>query len=252
MLQRFVKTVGGNPHRRLLQQLSEEIQAVNDLEPEFERLSDTDLPARTSEFKVAIRTAGESIADDKERLAAEQAALEELLPQAFALVREAAKRTIGLRHYDVQLIGGVVLHRGQIAEMKTGEGKTLVATLAALPQCTDRPRHPPGHRQRLSRPPRCPLDGAHLPYPRPLRRRPANGRRHRERQEGLPRRFLEGVAARGPASSAHGGPRRSLRRRHHLRHQLRVRLRLSARQHDHAPRGPRPARSSLRHRRRGR
>src|SRR5574340_538031 len=129
MLQRFVKTVGGNPHRRLLQQLSEEIQAINALEPEFERLSDADLTARTAEFKRRVASAGASIADEKERHAAEQAALEEILPQAFASVREAAKRTIGLRHYDVQLIGGMVLHRGQIAEMKTGEGKTLVATL---------------------------------------------------------------------------------------------------------------------------
>ena len=129
MLQRFVKTVGGNPHRRLLQQLSQEIQAVNALEPDFERLSDADLPDRTAEFKARLKSVAHSIADEKERLHAEQAALEELLPQAFALVREAAKRSIGLRHYDVQLIGGVVLHRGQIAEMKTGEGKTLVATL---------------------------------------------------------------------------------------------------------------------------
>src|SRR5574340_693377 len=129
MLQRFVKTVGGNPHRRLLQQLSEEIQAINALEPEFERLSDADLTARTAEFKRRVASAGASIADEKERHAAEQAALEEILPQAFASVREAAQRTIGLRHYDVQLIGGIVLHRGQIAEMKTGEGKTLVATL---------------------------------------------------------------------------------------------------------------------------
>ena len=68
--------------------------------------------------------------DEKELYQAEQDALEDILPEAFAAVREASKRTIGLRHYDVQLIGGIVLHRGQIAEMSTGEGKTLVATLA--------------------------------------------------------------------------------------------------------------------------
>ena len=129
MLQRFVKTVGGNPHRRLLQELSEEIQAINALEPELEKLADQDLRAKTAEFKSRLKGIGESIPDDMERHSTEQAALEEILPQAFALVREAAKRTIGLRHYDVQLIGGLVLHRGQIAEMKTGEGKTLVATL---------------------------------------------------------------------------------------------------------------------------
>lgn len=129
MLQRFVKTVGGNPHRRLLQELSEEIQSINALESDFEKLSDEALRARTAEFKGRLQDAGKEIPDEKERHAAEQDILEEILPEAFAMVREAAKRTIGLRHYDVQMIGGLVLHRGQIAEMKTGEGKTLVATL---------------------------------------------------------------------------------------------------------------------------
>jgi preprotein translocase subunit SecA len=129
MLQRFVKTVGGNPHRRQLQELSEEIRGINALESEYEQLADEQLSLKTADFKARIQAVAGSIADEKERRAAEQDALEEILPQAFALVREAAKRTIGLRHYDVQLIGGLVLHRGQIAEMKTGEGKTLVATL---------------------------------------------------------------------------------------------------------------------------
>ena len=129
MLQRFVKTVGGDPHRRLLQQLSQEIQAINALEPAFEKLSDSELSAKTADFRSRLKTLAGSIPDDKERRVAEAAALEDILPQAFAVVREAAKRTVGLRHYDVQLIGGIVLHRGQIAEMKTGEGKTLVATL---------------------------------------------------------------------------------------------------------------------------
>jgi len=129
MLQRFVKTVGGNPHRRLLQELSEEIQDINALESEFEKLVDDDLRLKTQEFRSRVTAASQPFSEEKERYAAEQEALEEILPEAFALVREAAKRTIGLRHYDVQLIGGLVLHRGQIAEMKTGEGKTLVATL---------------------------------------------------------------------------------------------------------------------------
>jgi preprotein translocase subunit SecA len=129
MLQRFVKTVGGNPHRRLLQELSEEIQDINALEADFEKLADDDLRIKTAGFRKRIAAVGEPLSDEKERYAAEQQALEDVLPQAFALVREAAKRTIGLRPYDVQLIGGLVLHRGQIAEMKTGEGKTLVATL---------------------------------------------------------------------------------------------------------------------------
>ena len=88
---------------------------INDLEPNVRALSDTQLRAKTVELK--DRLAGRETLDD-------------LLPEAFAIVREAARRTLGQRHYDVQLIGGAVLHRGQIAEMKTGEGKTLVATLA--------------------------------------------------------------------------------------------------------------------------
>ena len=129
MLQKFVKTVGGNPHRRQLEQLSEEIEQINELEPEFENLPDEALRARTDEFRAKLRDAVQGVEDADARHQAEQEALEDILPQAFALVREASKRTIGLRHYDVQLIGGIVLHRGEIAEMKTGEGKTLVATL---------------------------------------------------------------------------------------------------------------------------
>jgi preprotein translocase subunit SecA len=129
MLQKFVRTVGGNPHRRQVEQLSEEIQDINALEKEYEGLPDEALRSKTGDFKAKIKSAVQGVEDEKELQQAEQDALEEILPEAFALVREAAKRTIGQRHYDVQLIGGIVLHRGQIAEMKTGEGKTLVATL---------------------------------------------------------------------------------------------------------------------------
>ena len=139
MLQKFVKTVGGNPHKRQIEQLSEEIEQINALEPEFEQFSDDALRAKTDEFRAKLKAslpsvpttdAGENADQDKnELLQAEQEALEEILPEAFAAVREASKRTIGLRPYDVQMLGGLVLHRGQIAEMKTGEGKTLVATL---------------------------------------------------------------------------------------------------------------------------
>jgi len=90
------------------------VDHINTLEPDFERLSDAELRARTDEFKTRLKD-GES--------------LDEILPEAYAAVREAAKRTIKQRHFDVQLIGGIVLHQGKIAEMKTGEGKTLVATL---------------------------------------------------------------------------------------------------------------------------
>ena len=97
-----------------LNKLKSNVEKINALEPEFEKLKDEELKEKTEEFKNRLKK-GET--------------LEQLLPEAFALVREAAKRTLGQRHYDVQLMGGMVLHQGKIAEMKTGEGKTLVATL---------------------------------------------------------------------------------------------------------------------------
>ncbi len=97
-----------------LKRLQPIVNRINELEPEFEHLSDDELRAKTNEFKARFN-AGSS--------------LDELLPEAFAAIREAARRTIGQRHFDVQLMGGIVLHQGKIAEMKTGEGKTLVATL---------------------------------------------------------------------------------------------------------------------------
>ncbi len=99
---------------RTLKRMQERVREINALEPEIEALSDDALRAKTEEFRSRFE-AGEE--------------LDELLPEAFACVREASKRTLGLRHFDVQLIGGMVLHEGRIAEMKTGEGKTLVATL---------------------------------------------------------------------------------------------------------------------------
>ena len=104
----------GDSNEKELKRLQPIVDQINSLEPEFEKLSDTELHAKTDEFKARLK-GGSS--------------LDELLPEAFAAVREAAKRTIHQRHFDVQLIGGIVLHQGKIAEMKTGEGKTLVATL---------------------------------------------------------------------------------------------------------------------------
>ena len=97
-----------------LKRLEPSVKKINELEPEFERLSDDELHAKTEEFKARYK---------------DGASLDNLLPEAYAAVRESAKRTIGQRHFDVQLMGGIVLHQGKIAEMKTGEGKTLVATL---------------------------------------------------------------------------------------------------------------------------
>jgi len=101
-------------NERQLKRLQPLVDKINSLESEFERLSDAELRGKTDEFKNRYR--------DGEKL-------DELLPEAFAAVREASKRTLGQRHFDVQLLGGIVLHQGKIAEMKTGEGKTLVATL---------------------------------------------------------------------------------------------------------------------------
>jgi preprotein translocase subunit SecA len=112
----MLKWLGGlvDSNEKELRRLQPIVDRINKLEPEFEKLSNAELRAKTDEFKARLK---------------DGAALDELLPEAFAAVREAAKRTIGQRHFDVQLMGGVVLHQGKIAEMKTGEGKTLVATL---------------------------------------------------------------------------------------------------------------------------
>src|SRR5260221_12640225 len=95
----------------------------------MQQLSDEQLRAKTDEFRQRIRERLDGIEDETERLAARKAILDELLPEAFAVAREAGMRVLNMRNFDVQLIGGVVLHQGKIAEMKTGEGKTLVATL---------------------------------------------------------------------------------------------------------------------------
>ncbi len=106
----------GSSDEKVIKKMQPDVDEVNELEPEFQRLSDGELRAVTVEFKRRI-TEGED--------------LDDLLPEAFAATREAAMRALGQRHYDVQLMGGMVLHEGKIAEMRTGEGKTLVSTLAA-------------------------------------------------------------------------------------------------------------------------
>ncbi len=110
----WLKKLVGDTNEKAVRQIQPMVETINTLEPEYKALSDEGLAARTADFRARL---------------AEGVDLEDLLPEAFAAVREAARRTIGLRHYDVQLIGGIVLHQGKIAEMKTGEGKTLVATL---------------------------------------------------------------------------------------------------------------------------
>ena len=116
MISRILKFVFGSRNDRLVKQYACKVAAINALEPSIAALPDAELTAKTAAFKLRV-AGGET--------------LESLLPEAFAVVREAGKRTLNMRHFDVQLIGGMVLHDGKIAEMRTGEGKTLVATLAA-------------------------------------------------------------------------------------------------------------------------
>jgi preprotein translocase subunit SecA len=105
------------------------VQEINSFESSVKALSDDQLRAKTAEFKERVQRAVGDTKDKEERKRRERAVLDEILPEAFAIVREASIRTTGMRHFDVQLIGGIVLHQGKIAEMRTGEGKTLVATL---------------------------------------------------------------------------------------------------------------------------
>ncbi len=112
----FITKVFGDPNERELKRLRPIVEHINSLEEEMQALSDEDLRAITGELKQEVENG---------------ATLDDILPEAFAAVREAGRRVLGMRHFDVQLIGGIVLHQGKIAEMRTGEGKTLVATLPA-------------------------------------------------------------------------------------------------------------------------
>ncbi|MFO8101628.1 MAG: preprotein translocase subunit SecA [Dehalococcoidia bacterium] len=116
MFKKFLSALGGDSNEKELKRLQPIVEEINALEAEFDKLSNEDLPVKTNEFKDRLNS-GED--------------LDDLLPEAFATVRRAAYLNVGMRHFDVQLIGGIVLYEGRIAEMKTGEGKTLVATLPA-------------------------------------------------------------------------------------------------------------------------
>src|SRR2546428_13200335 len=111
----FLPALLGSANERQLKRVRPIVHDVGDLEAKLQELPAEAFPEKTAELK--------------QRLAAEEVTLDDLLPEAFAYVRGAARRTIGLRHFDVQCLGGIVLHQGKIAQMKTGEGKTLVATL---------------------------------------------------------------------------------------------------------------------------
>jgi preprotein translocase subunit SecA len=114
MLGGIARKIFGNANERIIRGYQQRVDAINRLEPQLEKLSDAELTSKTDEFRTRLQNG---------------VPLDKILPEAFAVVREASKRVLGMRHFDVQLIGGMVLHEGRIAEMKTGEGKTLVATL---------------------------------------------------------------------------------------------------------------------------
>ncbi len=209
MLKKFVQIFGGDPNKREIDRFSATVDQINSHEAAYEALTDDALRAKTAEFRRRLAK-GES--------------LDAILPEAFAAVREASKRTLGLRHYDVQLIGGTALHQGKIAEMRTGEGKTLVATLPiylnALPLnpawiekaekqwgkdpanweftpiegiSVSRGVHLITVNDYLARS-RCPLDGTDLYQPGPYSGRLTNGGTHRERAKSLPGRLQSRIS----------------------------------------------------------
>ncbi|HET8549889.1 MAG TPA: preprotein translocase subunit SecA, partial [Bryobacteraceae bacterium] len=122
MIDAILAKIFGTKHEREMKALRPTIAAINDLEPRMLALSDDELAGKTAEFRERI---------------ANGASTDDLLIEAFAVGREAGRRALNMRHFDVQLIGGIALHRGKIAEMKTGEGKTLVATLPSYLNALD-------------------------------------------------------------------------------------------------------------------
>ncbi len=134
MFNSAIAKVFGTSNDRAIKRILPVLKQVNDLEPAIKALSDDELRGKTAEFRQRVADAIKGIdpkQDPEGFEAAERAALDEIMPEAFAVVREAGWRIVGMRHFDVQIIGGTILHQGKIAEMKTGEGKTLVATLPA-------------------------------------------------------------------------------------------------------------------------
>jgi len=138
MIGNLFRKVFGSKNSRELKRMGKLVSQINAFEESVKSLSDEQLKAKTAEFRQRL---------------SDGASLDSLLPEAFAVCREAGSRVMGMRHFDVQLIGGITLHEGRIAEMRTGEGKTLVATLPTdLPECPDRQKRSCGNRERLSGP----------------------------------------------------------------------------------------------------
>ncbi|MGC2112685.1 MAG: preprotein translocase subunit SecA [Candidatus Korobacteraceae bacterium] len=129
MFNKFAAKIFGTSNEREIKRILPLVEQINSFEPAMKQLSDEQLRAKTDEFRQRIRERVDPVEDMDAKDQELKAALDEILPEAFAVVREAGWRVLQMRHFDVQLVGGVVLHQGKIAEMKTGEGKTLVATL---------------------------------------------------------------------------------------------------------------------------
>ena len=129
MFNKILAKIFGTSNERAVKKLLPVLAQINSFDEATIALTDEQLAAKTLEFRARIAKAIEGLNDEEEIKAAEKLALDDLLPEAFAVVREAGRRVVGMRHFDVQMIGGMVLHSGKISEMKTGEGKTLVATL---------------------------------------------------------------------------------------------------------------------------
>src|SRR6476469_7124494 len=140
MFDKVLTTIFGSKHERDVKAMLPKVALINQLEPQISALSDDQLREKTIEFRQRLRPTVEALDAVKKEVPVDDLALkgakedlkdalDAILPEAFAVCREAAKRVLNMRHFDVQLMGGMVLHSGKIAEMKTGEGKTLVATL---------------------------------------------------------------------------------------------------------------------------
>ena len=171
VVDKVIEVFMGSKHEREYKRLFPRVAEINAREPEIAALSDDAVRERVAAVQKDIQSRLAKLPEEyRERRTLVQGVLDEHLVEVFALVREASRRALGMRHFDVQLIGGMVLHEGKIAEMRTGEGKTLVATLPVVPQRPLRPRRPRRHRQRLPGQARRGVDGADLQVPRPVGR----------------------------------------------------------------------------------
>ena len=226
MIDRVLAKVFGTQHERDIKKMLPRVVRINALEPAMKALSDEGLREKTVEFRARIAKALEGAHPDDAK-AARNAVLDEILEEAFAVAREAAVRALGMRPFDVQLIGGMVLHSGKISEMKTGEGKTLVATMPVyLNALTGR--------------------GVHVVTVNDyLARRDAEWMGRIYKFLGLTVGCIQNDLLDDERQKAYGS-------RRHVRNQQRVRLRLPPRQHEVRAREHGPARPRVRDRRRGR